>query len=208
MDKYAFADNFKRMIPESFNIPICHFYDEVLKETKFESPYQFSRKKAEEIGMWIERENGIRLDRSIYQKMLVFGKYETSFESPRKMMQFIGTDFLQVMYGSEYHVNVLLRKIGDKENIVVSDVRFDHEVIGLRKAGFKIISIRRPGVESSSSGHRSENDLDGKEHLFDAVVENNSGLDELYAKVDSLFLKLRDEYDAESRNGVEADSEI
>ena len=123
--------------------------------------------------------------------------------SPRKCMQFIGTELfrdriggLLPQIGSDIWIHCLVNKLSDvfKENpnalIVVSDVRFENEWKSLksRLKGAYSVRINNPRVADPLTYHVSEN----MEWGVDFGVENNGTLPDLYQKVDNLvdFLNL------------------
>jgi hypothetical protein len=109
--------------------------------------------------------------------------------SPRKILQEVGTglfrETLPKLIPNTEHIWVrcLGRKIDELTemgvtNIVVSDVRFDDEADFLRKRKFTIIHTIRPGQVVDS--HSSE--LGITRDPSDLVIENSSGLSDLYAR--------------------------
>ena len=57
----------------------------------------------------------------------------------RALLQTIGTKMREI--DPDIWVNVLLRKIKTTDNIIIDDVRFENEILILKKAGFKIFYL-------------------------------------------------------------------
>lgn len=114
--------------------------------------------------------------------------------TPRKIMQFMGTEVMQ------YKIQELLPDVGrtfwvkqmcnrlehTKEMVVVSDVRFLHEVDELRHRFGDVVmvwKVTRSALESTD-GHKSETEW--RDIRADVVINNDGGLESLYAQVDTL----------------------
>jgi len=120
--------------------------------------------------------------------------------TPRWILQHVGTDVIRGHFHDAMWLASLenkLRKTND--NIVISDVRFKNEVKMLKDLGAVCIEVtrgNRPGwYQHAVDGdikkletlkvHRSEYDWIGTE--FDATLDNNGTLDELYKQVETLI---------------------
>lgn len=79
--------------------------------------------------------------------------------------------------------------IRPKTNVVVSDLRYKNEAEALRKAGAKLVRVRRQVISpTGASEHASETELCGwDDAMFDFVIENSGGLDTLNLKTDSML---------------------
>lgn len=71
------------------------------------------------------------------------------------------------------------------QNIVISDVRFKHESVYLKKLGAIIIKIKRPGYKRE--GNSFENDVDQIKEDF--LIVNNKSVESLQKEVRELFEK-------------------
>jgi hypothetical protein len=84
-------------------------------------------------------------------------------ETFRTLLQWYGTDFWRNFMGDPEHwINAYLRAFeawGETEDIVCDDLRFPNEAEALHKAGFFLIKIERPGLESNDQ-HESEAFID------------------------------------------------
>ena len=132
--------------------------------------------------------------------------------TPRWILQHVGTDVIRGQFHDDMWLASLenkLRKTND--NIVISDVRFKNEVKMLKDLGAVCVQIVRGSrpewyteavkantipdkvvaeksrltLENVYNVHRSEYDWVGTE--FDAVIDNNGTLDELYQQVEKLI---------------------
>jgi hypothetical protein len=66
------------------------------------------------------------------------------------------------------------------KGVVISDVRFKNEILGLKKAGAKLVRIRRPGYEQPKWDHPSETEqMSVPDEEFDLVINNQETLEEL-----------------------------
>ena len=121
-----------------------------------------------------------------------FGKPTT----PRWVLQFFGTEVMRgQMYDSIWVDSCMGRYKGQKT--VIADVRFPNEVTQIRAHGGKIIRVKRgqdpewfvnyvEGNIEPQGIHSSEYAWAKQE--FDFTIENNSGKDDLYAKIDALII--------------------
>jgi hypothetical protein len=123
----------------------------------------------------------------------------------RRLLQRMGTEVGRNLYGEDFWVNQTLKNIeslkrsegqpdstqkfgvemaepSEDYEFVIPDVRFKSEANEIKKRGGVIIRVSRSGVVAPND-HISEHDLDN--YKFDAIIENNGSLDELYEKVSS-----------------------
>ena len=120
--------------------------------------------------------------------------------SPRRMLQHLGTDVFRQMYPNIWIDHLVrrakrLKKTGQGERLVVSDVRFKNEKEAIEKEGghvWKIVRGNNPGSASGFEGHASECDLDSvPDSDFSAVLVAESGdIKGLLGKADQEVSKL------------------
>lgn len=115
----------------------------------------------------------------------------------RYFLQWLGTDWARNTLDPMVWINILLRDV-EKEtgHIVVSDARFSNEFEALKKAGFTVVKIERDETLRSQF-HGSDHSTTFETHpsewdvmtyqKFDAVINNNGTLEELYGKLDKLI---------------------
>jgi hypothetical protein len=110
--------------------------------------------------------------------------------SPRQALTSLGTEWAQktlcemfpqfaTTTGRKLWVKSLLRKYEGKD-IVIADIRFQHEVDAIREIGGKIIKIERPELVNTDT-HESEQAW--KIFNYDALIVNDASLVEYYTQV-------------------------
>ena len=118
--------------------------------------------------------------------------------SPRTAMQFMGTEMMQYKIqemipdvGRTFWIRSLVNRIQPGENVVISDMRFQHEYDGLvaafGKAAVNVIKITRPAAASASTSdddHCSEHEWNHIPH--DVMIRNNGSIDDFYKQVDKV----------------------
>lgn len=105
-------------------------------------------------------------------------------QTPRWLMQTLGTEWGRDLVSSSLWVDILLRKLEHTGAflVVVSDVRFDSEALALRAKGGVIWKIVRDTADDRDIDvHRSEVGIDPR--LVDTVIKNNSDKRMLYTQV-------------------------
>jgi hypothetical protein len=117
--------------------------------------------------------------------------------TPRQMLQVLGTELLQ-LHVQEY-IPSFKENIGRKvwvkcfnryynntenKNITIADVRFDHEVEGIKSLGGIIIKVLRPGMVDGDL-HASEVGIDNIS--YDHLIINDGDLNDLYLKIDNIL---------------------
>lgn len=131
--------------------------------------------------------------------------------TPRWILQHVGTDVIR----GQFHDDMWLASLENKlrktdDNIIISDVRFKNEVKMLKDLGAVCVEVTRgdrPGwYQYALEGdikkletlkvHRSEYDWIGTE--FDATLDNNGTLDELYKQVEDLLSFKHQEQDLQA----------
>lgn len=133
------------------------------------------------------------------------------FLTPRYALQTLGTEFGRDCYPNVW-VDYAIRKAKELdgaegvhydaktgifrcarpriEGVAISDVRFWNELEAIKKAGGKVIRIKRAGAGLGGANglHPSEVEQASiADACFDAIVQNDGGLDELHDKVGELL---------------------
>ena len=108
----------------------------------------------------------------------------------RRLLQELGVGGRH-LFGLNFWVNQALNPhiyehpaVGVNKNIVVTDVRFINEAETVKSLGGQIWRINRPGV-GPVNNHVSETNLD--DWNFDAVINNNGGMEHLIAQIKELL---------------------
>lgn len=106
--------------------------------------------------------------------------------SPRVFMQKFGTDLCRELFGQNIWTDLLFNKINNiKEDVIITDVRFDNEAIRIKEKGGIIIQIEREGYNKVDN-HVSEKGISS--YLIDYVVFNKGTIEE-YKKNCFIFFK-------------------
>tara|TARA_R100001377_G_scaffold85310_1_gene71518 strand:+ start:47060 stop:47800 length:741 start_codon:yes stop_codon:yes gene_type:complete len=121
-------------------------------------------------------------------------KYTLKKQTPRLLMQLLGTECGRQILHPDVWVNGLLAEYeasvsnGTYPKWIIPDMRFPNEAEALR---YRSITIRvnRPDVYLGLvKEHESETALDNWDN-WDYVLENNGTLEDLYKKVDSILVE-------------------
>lgn len=135
--------------------------------------------------------------------------------TPRHALQQLGTEFGRACYPNvwiDYTIRIAEKLLCDENyrysqkrglfiddisnypcvayGVVVADVRFANEVGAIKKAGGRVIRVKRPnaGLEGEAAQHQSEAEMATMpDELFDVVVNNEGTLNDLYKKAEKLF---------------------
>jgi flagellin-specific chaperone FliS len=116
--------------------------------------------------------------------------------TPREAFQKIGTEFGQnIIHELLPNLNIEkktlwtrnLDNIDKSKNIVISDVRFKHEIDAIKKNGGIIIKINRNTIQNDFNKHSSEQEIFNiSPFLIDFIIDNNGTLNELFEKINYL----------------------
>ena len=136
--------------------------------------------------------------------------------TPRWVLQYWGTEVVRKGFHDDTWIASLenkLRKTTD--DVVISDCRFPNEIAAIKRAGGVVVRVRRGadpewyrfaelvnhGPERNIEWSRAQTQLDKfNVHAsetawigtkFDAVVDNNTTMDHLYAQINDLVLNLQ-----------------
>jgi len=143
--------------------------------------------------------------------------------TPRWILQYWGTEVCRKAFHDDIWIASLENKLrNSKDNIVISDCRFPNEIKSIKDAGGIVIRVKR-GQEPEwyrdaadvNAGDKCTNYAIAKSRMeklgihasetawvgtkFDAVMDNNGTIDELYAQVKALIDLEQDPLDAMSR---------
>jgi hypothetical protein len=130
--------------------------------------------------------------------------------TPRWVLQYWGTDVCRRAFHDDIWIAALEARLSRRsDNTVISDVRFPNEIASIRRAGGKIVWVKRGELPTwyhlavnANSGspvaqemlkdigvHVSETAWIGTK--FDIEIDNNGSIEELYGQVNDLVLNLR-----------------
>ncbi|MGX1133200.1 hypothetical protein RKD49_005390 [Streptomyces glaucescens] len=109
---------------------------------------------------------------------------KTNYPEARRLLQQMGQTVREC--DEDFWLNVMRRKLDSAKAwnmpVVVTDVRYRNEADMLRRRGFKLVRIVRPGIATMT--HASETDLD--DYPADVTLTNGGTLDDLYRRVAEL----------------------
>jgi len=125
--------------------------------------------------------------------------------TPRWVLQYWGTEVCRKGFHDDIWIASLENKLQNTtDNVVISDCRFVNEVSAIKNAGGKVIWVKRgplPAWYDMALAANQGNDPQKKQMLgsgihasewswigtnFDAVIDNNQGIEELYKSVELL----------------------
>lgn len=126
--------------------------------------------------------------------------------SPREVFQKLGTEFGQFdlpkyfpTLGEKVNRNFWVERLKIEYgklpincNVIVSDVRFNHEIEEIKKMGGKIIYIERnERIWEKQDGHLSEKEMETLDKdLFDIRIDNNNCKQQLFDNINTLIPEL------------------
>ena len=204
--RMAFADNLKYACMNAFGLSYEDCFNEEAKFKPFgydkeyfwfwekfeKNPVIFNTRHAYSIINWAKEINNFPVTNTQVAEILAMvGR--VNFETPRHILQYVGTEIFRNIIDEDYHAKVLANEIKQSgaQNIVISDCRFPNERIKVKSWGGTTILVT--GRETSepadlkSKAHASENSL-GTEIDYDYVILNNGTLVNLYEAVDGIIL--------------------
>lgn len=172
-EKISFADYLKQLISDIFEIESKYLYDQSLKESKCIRLYT---------------------DLNFYKKISEYIKEDITYlyqdsihiETPRHLLQFVGTDILRA-HDIDFHVKKTILKIKKNinTNFVCDDLRFQNELSGLRSVNVEEYFVIRPG-NWNISNHSSETSI--KWYDVKNVIVNNCDINILMRSFKNRYL--------------------
>ncbi len=121
--------------------------------------------------------------------------------TPRLVLQMMGTEVFQYdmpkyipelqVFGRSFWVKRFEQWYNQNKDldVVICDVRFQHEVDAILKMGGTILSVQRPNL-STGDEHASEKEMDSIVGITTEII-NDRTLHDLYDKIDNLVNDLR-----------------
>jgi hypothetical protein len=200
--KMAFATDLKEMCRHVFKLSADQCYDDIEKNKPFTKKKKFfwllsrqeeytiklTKSHVEKMCEWV-RANGYTVNSEKHKAMDSYIGY--TFETPRAVLQFVGTQILREIVDPGYHANNLFRKIKKHElqRVVICDARFPNERKMIKDYKGINLLVKGRGKSAGIGGHASENSL-GTEKEYDYIVNNNSSYDDLFNNIDTLMLNI------------------
>lgn len=199
--KLSFAGPLKQISSDIFNLPMGYFEKRELKERQLKEPITLTKKliKAvlQELPNWLPQTEGDVLKYSISSVSIV-GIEGRIVNTPRELLQIIGTDLIRDRVYSNWHIEATLgeyalSKLDDSKNYAVTDVRFLNELEAiLNLPNGEVYYIERPEAEDvlGNSKHASELESKKIKEKLDTrfIVKNDGSLADLEKLVSDTIL--------------------
>ena len=113
-------------------------------------------------------------------------------EEVRRLLQGTG-ELAKYLKGRYYWNNELDKSMASATGpVVITDVKFNHEIEHIRKNNGVIIRVSRQNIDlqTKDTGHISETELSDGHPGFDFVIYNNGTLNELYLRIEEIMRDL------------------
>lgn len=177
----AFADQLKQICSNIFGIPVERFYQN--KATAWiciNQDFKYTELKPDE--------DHLVTAEDYYYNVSEYIESPTRYwMSLREVLVYVGTYVLQQDVNKRIFVNIVHNNVRNYQSenpnlkyVIVTDIRFKHEIDFIREQNGVTITITRDDVKQLDDV--AEHSLDYGED-FDYVIENNSTYDELFEKV-------------------------
>lgn len=181
------------------DLPYSMFESPHLKDSKFKQPFYLEWKHLDQMNRYLKSEWGAPLGDTRAILRLTKVCRDIRLSSPREIMQFVGTDLVRKYVDDDYWNNLMARQIGQKESVVITDVRFPGERRFVRGgADNYLIKISRPS-STSEDAHVSEH-LGGSDDEYDRTFNNSGSISELHNAIEEWLLN--DAIQGQERSGT------
>ena len=177
----AFADQLKTICSNIFGIPVERFYQN--KSTGWvclNKDFKYTE---------VQPDNTLIVTAEEYFNNIADYKSSDNryWMSLREVLVYVGTYVLQQDLNKNVFVNIVDNLVRDKEKsnpnlkyVIVTDIRFNHEINYIHKNNGITISIKRDDVKQLDN--IAEHDLDDEDR-WDYTIMNNGTYDELFEEV-------------------------
>lgn len=181
----SFAYNLKQVCSKVFNMDPAIFYSQEAKESRFKEPLVITSGHVNHIFSICLTIHPFKLVN--YDLKMLEG---TELNSPREILQFVGTSIIRNLIDEKWHIHACLSNIHPKDNICITDVRFLNEYYELcNKKDSLIIYVKRE--TEFKDDHISETEV---EKILSMpcvkVLDNLGSLDNLEGAVLDLMRKV------------------
>lgn len=189
--KLSFAANLKKMCMSIFFLTEADVNEQEAKGRLFQRPKVFTDRNLGSVMFWMSlthRDSRITKDKMLKVKSLV----GTELETPRRVLQFIGTDICRTLIPT-YHVDCLVKNIEEDPNglFIITDARFPNEGdLIIEELGGAVALIKRPKESSALNidrAHPSETAMLKWGKFVDVINNNREGLPFLYEEIESFL---------------------
>lgn len=169
--RFGFADVLKNFCASKLSLDPNLFFDVELKDKRFDTLFSLTRRKTLEM---ITTLGGSTKDLANIPTIKVF-------DTPREILQYIGTDIGRKLIGENVWVDYF-QKMNKPEKVVVTDIRFPNEVVAVQAMGGIVIKLLRKAAKHKSVKlHESESMIESLE--VDHEIHNTTTKEYLHNMV-------------------------
>lgn len=101
----------------------------------------------------------------------------------RTFLQRYGTESHRNIFGSNFWVDYLLNNLDVTDRVVITDARFENELIAIRQLGGRNVNVWRPGYNGGN--HASE--VEPPKELIHYRINNNGTIEQLHKTLDAMM---------------------
>lgn len=179
--KVALADSLKELAVKVFGYGPKYYNDRKLKEADFPGYITIDYDHIDKIMAFVCYDWGYALDSHQVEGLERF--VGTQLKTPRQLLQVVGTDMLRSHVRDDIFIINTFTKVASLPytKIVISDARLQNEREAIKKAGGKLLLVKRSSLMKRDS-HVSENSL-GKDDEYDVIINNEGTLQQLQSEV-------------------------
>lgn len=194
----AFADNLKEMAMKIFRLSKEQCYNQELKMKFFTYPLELNIGHIARAMTYAEERNGFKLTNEIAMKLYSLLDNPVKLNTPREILQYLGTEMLRNCIDKNYHALVVKHKIDSTgmKKVAITDCRFPNERHFVKRWGGLNVLIKRPSKNiTTTSGlvaHASENSL-GEDKEYNYIINNDTSLDALKERTIALTRNYKDD---------------
>ena len=177
----SFASSMKEALSVLINVPVEKFNDRDFKENWYINLQSIHITAFPDNNLMITDKQLSRMIKS--KKLNAISNYYISI---RQLLQIFGTEIIREYFGNNFWV---LRTLSDKDNIIISDLRFINEYEQVKNNNGIVIYIDRNQIPGS---HRSESEVIElfQNNKFDYIINNDGSIENLFNKVSDLASKI------------------
>lgn len=175
--RIAFADPLKESVAQQYGLTRAYIDDPATKEAPLlhmpvDPRDAFSKTVTDFMRGEFRDQNGKRYDEGSPDSVMYW--------TPRALCILEGSTKRSA--DPDHWVKQAVAKTESGKLYVISDARYKNEMESLKRTGANIVTVRIERFDSSPSNDPSERDLDN--YAFDHIINNRSGLDQLFDTVD------------------------
>ncbi len=182
--KLSFSTPLKELIIKTFSIDPDLLYNDTKKDLPMDYNLNIDYFHLDKMREIITEEWGVQIDYETRERIEEF--FDKKIETPRQLMQVVGTDIIRNLISETIFIDLMLEKIKKIQTpIVIADARLKNERETLLELGAIMALIKRD-INIDPDDHISENDF-GDEDEYDLVIENNINLQQLRSEINMWY---------------------